>query len=185
MRIETPRLLLRPWQSADAEELFRLARDPAVGPMAGWPPHANVRQSRSYLRIVLLRPETYAICRREAEEGPIGNIAIRFAGEGSAPLGKGEAEIGYWIGRSHWGQGFATEALEAALARAFTALGCPAVWCGYFDGNEASRRVQEKSGLRYRLTEPALYCRLLGETRTEHFMCITRKEWEAARPQRP
>ena len=37
MRLETERLFLRPWEDGDAEDLYRYARDPAVGPIAGWP----------------------------------------------------------------------------------------------------------------------------------------------------
>ena len=39
MIFETERLILRPWAESDAQDLYRLARDPAVGPIAGWPPH--------------------------------------------------------------------------------------------------------------------------------------------------
>ena len=38
----TPRLILRPWQESDAEDLDCYASDPAVGPAAGWPPHTDV-----------------------------------------------------------------------------------------------------------------------------------------------
>lgn len=40
--IETPRLLLRPFRESDAADVFRYARDPAVGPVAGWSPHQSV-----------------------------------------------------------------------------------------------------------------------------------------------
>ena len=40
--IETERLILRPWQESDAETLYTYARDPEVGPPAGWPPHTSV-----------------------------------------------------------------------------------------------------------------------------------------------
>lgn len=60
-----------------------------------------------------------------------------------------EAEIGYWIGVPFWGQGLIPEAVRALLARCFEELGCEAVWCGYYDGNDKSRRVQEKCGFLY------------------------------------
>lgn len=40
--LETERLILRPWREADAEDLYTYARDPRVGPPAGWPPHTSV-----------------------------------------------------------------------------------------------------------------------------------------------
>ena len=38
----TERLILRPWQESDAESLYKYAQDPAIGPIAGWPPHTSV-----------------------------------------------------------------------------------------------------------------------------------------------
>ena len=38
MILETERLILRPWEDADAEECYRYAKDPRIGPIAGWPP---------------------------------------------------------------------------------------------------------------------------------------------------
>ena len=43
--IYTERLILRPWEESDADELFRYASDPRVGPSAGWPPHTSVDES--------------------------------------------------------------------------------------------------------------------------------------------
>lgn len=45
MMLETERLLLRPWRESDAEDLYRYASDPNVGPIAGWPVHASIENS--------------------------------------------------------------------------------------------------------------------------------------------
>ena len=58
----TDRLLLRPWTEADAEDLYRYAKDPQVGPAAGWPVHTSVENSREIIKNVLLEPGTYAVC---------------------------------------------------------------------------------------------------------------------------
>ena len=42
MKFETARLLLRPWQAEDAAWLYEYAKDPAVGPSAGWPAHRDL-----------------------------------------------------------------------------------------------------------------------------------------------
>ena len=52
-RLETNRLTLRPWTEADAPALFRWARDPEVGPRAGWDPHASIEESARIIREVL------------------------------------------------------------------------------------------------------------------------------------
>ncbi len=49
MIFETKRLILRPWELSDAESLYRYARDPKVGPIAGWPVHTSVENSRDII----------------------------------------------------------------------------------------------------------------------------------------
>ena len=58
MILQTKRLLLRPWQDSDAEDLYRYASSPEVGPIAGWPVHTSVQNSLAILRGVLSEPET-------------------------------------------------------------------------------------------------------------------------------
>ena len=52
MRLETDRLILRSWYDSDAEELYKYAQDPQVGPVAGWPPHQSVEESLEIIRTV-------------------------------------------------------------------------------------------------------------------------------------
>ena len=65
MILKTKRLILRPWREDDAQELYKYAADPEVGPAAGWPPHTGVENSREIIRDVLSAPETYAVCLKE------------------------------------------------------------------------------------------------------------------------
>ena len=51
--LETERLILRSWEDSDAENLYEYARDPDVGPIAGWPPHQNIEESRDVIKNVL------------------------------------------------------------------------------------------------------------------------------------
>ena len=55
--LETERLLLRKWTEADADSLYTYAKDPEVGPVAGWPPHKNVEESKEEIRNVFNGPE--------------------------------------------------------------------------------------------------------------------------------
>lgn len=86
--------------------------------------------------------------------------------------------MGYWIGREYWGQGLIPEAARAILAYAFEELGMSAVWCGHYDGNIKSRRVQEKLGFEYHHTTEGLDVPLLGESRTGHTMLLTKEKWQ-------
>ena len=46
MTLTTKRLTLRPFEERDAEDLYAYAKDPRVGPVAGWPPHASLEEKR-------------------------------------------------------------------------------------------------------------------------------------------
>ncbi|MCI7367055.1 MAG: GNAT family N-acetyltransferase, partial [[Clostridium] innocuum] len=54
--LETKRLILRPWQVEDAESCYRYAKNPNIGPKAGWPVHESVENSREIIRTVLSAP---------------------------------------------------------------------------------------------------------------------------------
>lgn len=98
-------------------------------------------------------------------------------GHATAPMKEDEAEIGYWIGEPYWGQGLILEGVNRCLERCFQELGCSGVWCGYYDGNEKSRRVQEKCGFSYHHTEKDKPCVLMGDIRTEHFTYLTKENF--------
>ena len=174
--LETPRLLLRPWTQADAADLYEYARDPAVGPIAGWPPHTDVEDSRRVIRDLLTAPETYAMTLRESGQ-PIGSLGLMDAGRGSAAMAEGQMELGYWIGQPFWGQGLTGEACAALIRRGFVDLGLTAIWCGYYEGNAQSRRVQDKLGFVYHHTETGRQSPQLPTPRTEHFTLLTRERW--------
>ncbi len=172
MTLETERLMLRSWREADAETLYCLARDPAVGPSAGWMPHTSEEHSREIIRMVLAKPTVWAVCEKDGH--PIGNIHLDF----DTPLRErdGECELGYWLGKMFWGQGLMTEAAQVLLRYAFDVLDVPAVWSGYYEENTKSRRVQEKLGFVHRRTEkiPSVS----NEIKTVHRTCLTREIWE-------
>ena len=177
MNMETQRLILRPWTENDAESLYNYAKDPAIGPIAGWPPHTSVENSREIIRDILSAPETYAVVLKETNE-PIGSVGIMFAdGVHSAEIQDGDAEIGYWIGVPYWGQGLIPEAVQRLLKRCFVELDVKRVWCGHYDGNIKSRRVMEKCGFKSHHTEEG-NTSPLGDIRTEHFTLLTREDWK-------
>lgn len=174
---ETERLILRPWKEEDAESLYRYAKNPEVGPIAGWPVHTSVENSREIINQVLSDTETYAVCLKE-DNVAIGSIGLISPAQSHTKAASDELEIGYWIGVPFWGQGLIPEAVKALQEHAFFNLGCSALWCGYYEGNGKSKRCQEKCGFTYHHTEENKPCVLMGDVRTEHFTRITRNEWE-------
>lgn len=174
--IETERLILRPWREDDAEALYKYAGDPDIGPPAGWPPHTSVENSRDIIRTVFSAPETYAVCLKDGS--PIGSISLKLNGSTDMTDRDDECELGYWIGKPFWGKGMIPEASRALLHHAFENLGMRAVWCGYYEGNEKSKRVQEKLGFVYQYTTEGLDVSLLNEFRTGHTNLMTREYWQ-------
>ena len=178
--IETERLILRPWQEDDAEALYKYASYPDIGPPAGWPPHTSVENSRDIIRSVFSAPETYAVCLKDGS--PIGSIGLKLNGSTDMTDRDDECELGYWIGKPFWGRGMIPEASRALLRHAFENLGMRAVWCGYYEGNENSKRVQEKLGFVYQYTTEGLDVSLLNEFRTGHTNLMTKEHWREVHP---
>lgn len=175
MVLETERLLLRPWREEDAEDLYEYAKDPEVGPPTGWPPHTDVENSRQIIGDILSVPETYAVCLKDGKA--IGSISLMMRDVTTMTDRDDECELGYWIGKPFWGQGLIPEAARGLLRYAFEELGMRAVWCGYYEGNEKSRRVQEKLGFVYRYTTHGLDVKQMNEKRTGHTSLLTKERW--------
>lgn len=175
MILETKHLILRPWKEEDAEELYKYACDPDVGPSAGWPVHTSVENSREIIKGVLSAEGTFAVVLKETGL-PVGSIGIMQ--NANIPTTEKEREIGYWIGKPYWGQGIIPEAVRECLRCCFEELHCERVWCGYYEGNEKSHRVQEKCGFRYHHTVKDKPCPLVNEVRREYVSVLEREEWE-------
>ena len=133
--IETERLLLTPWTTdeADVEGLYAYAKNPNVGPNAGWSPHASLEESKEIIETLFLPNKVWAI--REKESGKImGSIGLE-------PDRRREdvksLEMGYSLGEEFWGCGYMTEAARAVMA----------ICTG--PENKRSQRVIEKCGFRF------------------------------------
>lgn len=140
--IRTERLVLRAPELADAPRIARFAADPGVARMLGsFPLQQTVVGAEGW---VLIRQAT-------ARRGEGASCAIDLPGEGLIGLIGADrhgdaAEIGYWLGRPWWGQGYATEALRGIMPFA-RELG--AVVADHFADNPASGRALEKAGFVY------------------------------------
>ena len=176
MILETNRLILRPWSETDATDLFVQASHPEVGPAAGWPVHQSVEESREIIKTVLSQPETYALVHKEKGQ-VIGSIGLMIGKKGGLELADSEAEIGYWIGHSFWGQGLVPEASQVLLDYGFSQLNLEKIWCRAFVENSKSLRVQEKLGFVYQYLLEDVHFPLIDEVRTERVSLLTREEW--------
>ncbi len=174
--IKTERLILRHWRETDAVNLYEYAKDPAVGPIAGWQPHKSVEESLAIIQNVLSGTECYAICEKEKDIA-IGCIELRLNGHTDMTDRDDECELGYWLGKPFWGKGYMPEAAEAILCHAFEELKMTTVWCGYYEGNNKSKRVQEKLGFVYHHSCKEIPVPLMNEIRTGHTNVMTKEHW--------
>lgn len=149
MFIRSERLFLRPGWPEDWTELFTAINDEGVVrnlATAPWP--YTMDDAMAFARRPQLRLLPHFFITQPTREGArlIGSIGLSQHGE--------DVELGYWIARSHWGQGFATEAARAVLRLAI-ALGHRRIVAGHFVDNPASGRVLAKAGFQ-RTGEPVL-----------------------------
>ena len=143
--LESERLLLRSWHRKDAQDLYEYAKDPDVGPAAGWAPHRSVGDSRMIIDSVYLERMDWAIVDKETDKA-IGNIGFD---EDILRRKVNSKELGYSLSRKYWGRGIVTEATKLVVDYAFSVLGLECITMRIEEDNEASRRVAEKCGFRF------------------------------------
>jgi len=144
----TERLSLRPFQADDAAEVQALAGVREVAAMTYRLPHPYPDGMAEAW--ITSHAETYHNGREAnfaitllAGEKLIGSISLMISRENA------RAEVGFWLGKPFWGQGYATEALQAVLAYGFNALKLNRIFAQHFGVNPASGRVMEKAGMAY------------------------------------
>jgi RimJ/RimL family protein N-acetyltransferase len=138
--LTTVRLVLRRPAEGDLPSIVKHANDWEVARLLGRVPHPySMDDARFFLEKVVPNELTWAITSR---------VDNTFMGViGLAPGARSRvAELGYWLGRCFWGNGFATEAGSAVVQYAFRTLGLARLTSGYFIGNLASDRVLTKLG---------------------------------------
>lgn len=174
-RLETARLILRPFTAADAGDLYEYAADPRVGPAAGWPAHKSLEESREIIRTVFSEPWVYAL-----EDRGTGKVLGSAGFVNRHPDGIDPAcpddEIGYALNPAFWGRGLMPEAVEELLRFGFEERGLSRIWCGHYEGNEKSKRVICKCGFSYRFTERS-WVAAMGEYRVERHYLLRQEDW--------
>ena len=90
--LETERLILRCWNESDAEDLYKYASNPDVGPIAGWPVHTSVENSKDIIKGVLSEPDTYAVVLKETGH-PVGSIGLMRGESSNIGISDMEAEL--------------------------------------------------------------------------------------------
>ena len=155
-RLETERLLIREPQPEDAETIQRLLGDREIAEMTEHVPHPYPDgAAKAWIESR----------RRMAEEGTRLFMAVTRRSDGAfiGAVGLGVdqdhriAELGYWIGKPYWRNGYATEAVRAVVAYAFEVLELHKVHARVFARNRASAGVLERAGMRLEGRRPEHY----------------------------
>jgi RimJ/RimL family protein N-acetyltransferase len=147
MALETERLVLDAWQSADWAAFRPIATDVEVMRyITGGVPWSDERiQSFVDRQMELYR--TRGFCRwklmRKPDRNLIGFCGVGLWGDGLDP------EIGWWLARPCWGHGLATEAAGLALRDAFERVRLERIVSIAMPGNKSSTRIMEKLGLEF------------------------------------
>ena len=173
MNLETERLRLRFWKMEDAECLYELACDAEVGPACGWKPHQDLAESKEILKNVLMNDYTYAIVSKESGE-VIGCISTMPESMSRYCENEKQVEIGFWLGRPYWGNGYMPEACKAVISYCFETLELEKVWCGHNITNEKSKRAQEKIGFQFAYLDEARSL-VVNHMRREDFFLIVKR----------
>ena len=148
--IETARLLLRPMRSGDADELLRVFGDPNVMAAFEHAPFGQAEMARWVERnLTHQRRHGYGLFSvvLKASGRIIGDCGL----EHRDIRGRPEVELGYDFCSDYWGLGFATEAAAAVRDHASADLKLTRLVSLIRSGNAASRRVSEKTGMRWEM----------------------------------
>lgn len=143
-RVETKRLVIRRFTLDDADDLFRYASNPNVGPDAGWIPHQNVDESKSLISKWLKDPEMFAITKK-TDGKLIGSIGLHQRFERAVMC----RELGYVLSEEEWGKGYMSEAVKEMIDYAFEEFGVEILLVKHHHMNMRSKRVIEKAGFTY------------------------------------
>jgi ribosomal-protein-alanine N-acetyltransferase len=147
MLLETERLRLRDWTLEDAEHAFAVYGDPEVARYLGTTgqPVPSLEKMRESLTRIMDR----------SNGKPMGFWALELK-EGGELVGgallqplpdESDVEVGYHLGKAHWGKGYATEIASRLVRYGFEEVGLKRIVGVTYPQNKASMRVLEKSGL--------------------------------------
>jgi ribosomal-protein-alanine N-acetyltransferase len=144
-RLETDRLLVRPWQEADRPAFLAMAHDPEVMRwIHGGTPFSD-EETEEFLARQARQLAEHDVCMGAMVEKASGRV-VGVAGV--QPLA-GDLEIGWWLAPGVWGRGYATEAGAAAVRHVLETLRRPRVVAIVDPGNEPSKRVVARLGMRH------------------------------------
>ena len=180
IKLETERLLLRPFEISDAEAMFKnWASDPEV---LRYMPY-KICESLEMTRIRISEWMEYFNSLGSTNSWGAFAIELKHSGEVIGTVDYAEldrevrsAEVGYQIGKAWWGKGYATEALRAVIVHCFETTDINRLWGGYDPRNPASGKAMLKAGMQLEGTFRQYRLRA-GELVDRSIHAILREDW--------
>ena len=145
--LSTPHLILRALASSDLDDLYEYASDPEIDRYTPWDHYKNIEEAGENLSEFLEAYEKHGFwawgIEHRADKKLIGIININKPGYDR------KVEVGYTIARKYWGQGLATEALQALIQYGFEKLDVARIEAVILPENKASSKVLLKAGMQF------------------------------------
>ena len=175
--LATSSLILRPLSPADASAIAKLANNYKVASMTESMPYPYYEADalRFIERCTSNTDDNCVYAIVEAGSGSLVGVCGLHANHGQM----GMPYMGYWLGESHWGKGYATEAARALVDFFFKAGSQDELLISVLTENAASRRVIEKCGGKFWRKGTGTSVALEGEREVDHFK-VTRESWMGA-----
>ena len=149
IRLETERLILRPWRESDLIDFYEYASEDGVGQMAGWQPHRSLEETKLILGFFINDRKSFTLESKETGK-VIGSLSLDEQDEDiDIPDNSVGREIGFALNKMYWGRGLMPEACAAVIEYCFSSLSFDWLCCGHFAWNNQSKRVIEKLGFHY------------------------------------
>jgi ribosomal-protein-alanine N-acetyltransferase len=171
--LTTERLTLRRWKESDLDDFYHYARNPNIGPNAGWQPHTDKTQSLEILRSFIQQDDVWAIVDNHTQRA-IGSLALHADKKRDNHKTR---MLGYVLAEEFWGQGLMTEAVKRVLQYAFEDLELDLVSVFHYPSNRRSQRVIEKCGFKYEGTLRLSSTLFNGSVHDDVCYSITREEY--------
>jgi ribosomal-protein-alanine N-acetyltransferase len=173
--LETERLILRPFAMRDLADFHEYAKNPNVGPNAGWKPHESREESEAILLRIIESGEVWAL-EYKGDRKVIGSVGLHAD---KRREGVNARMIGYVLSEDYWGRGLMPEATARVLRYTFEELGVDILSVYHYPHNARSKRVIEKCGFSYEGTLRQGSRIYDGTVYDSVCYSITREEYEA------
>jgi len=173
--VETDRLILRRMKTSDYMDMYEYSRSDRVTKYLLWKSHPDAHYTRDYLSFVQSQYRAgefydWALVHKASDKmiGTCGFAKLDFENN--------SAEIGYVLNPAFWNKGYATEAVKRVIEFGFCNLNLHRIEARYIVGNEVSRRVMEKCGMKFEgIHNSSLYVK--GEYVSVGYCAITADDY--------